>query len=120
MDVMASFGLTGRQAETILREARLTVNRNSIPQDINGPWYTSGIRMGTPAMTTLGMKEREMREIASLLVDLLKCAIPEIVEKTNAPSKAKAKVPQPMLQKTQERVNELLSHFPLYPELCID
>ena len=120
MDVTTSFGLTGRQVETLLREARLTVNRNSIPQDVNGPWYTSGIRMGTPAMTTLGMKSKEMREIASILVELLKVATPEIVEKTGALSRAKAKVPLPMLQKAQERVRSLLLDFPLYPELCID
>ena len=49
------YGLTGRQAETALREAGITLNRNVIPFDPNGSWYTSGARIGTPAVTTLGM-----------------------------------------------------------------
>ena len=53
-DVAASFGLTGRQAESALLEAGVVTNRNSVPRDANGAWYTSGIRMGTPALTTLG------------------------------------------------------------------
>jgi glycine hydroxymethyltransferase len=120
MDVMKSFQLTGRQAETLLREAGLTMNRNSIPQDVNGAWYTSGVRMGTPALTTLGMKEHEMGEIASIIVDLLKGAKPEIVEKTGQPSKAKASVDRRVLQNAKERVAHLLKQFPLYPELVID
>jgi glycine hydroxymethyltransferase len=120
MDMMKSFHLTGRQAESILREARLTVNRNAIPQDANGPWYTSGVRIGTPAITTLGMHKEEMREIASIIVDLLKETKPEIVENTKLPSRAKAVVPPKILQRSQERVAELLSRFPLYPEVVID
>src|SRR6266545_2024327 len=57
------FGLSGRQAESALREAGVTVNRNVIPYDPNGAWYTSGVRVGTPAATTLGMGPAEMREI---------------------------------------------------------
>ena len=53
-DVAASFGLTGRQAESALLEAGVVSNRNSVPRDVNGAWYTSGIRLGTPALTTLG------------------------------------------------------------------
>ncbi|MBF0246238.1 MAG: hypothetical protein HQL31_13390, partial [Planctomycetes bacterium] len=59
-----SFGLTGRQGENALREAGITLNRNSIPFDPNGAWYTSGLRLGTPALTTLGMGREEMKEIA--------------------------------------------------------
>jgi len=55
VDVAGSFGPTGRQAESALRECRFTLNRNSLPGDVNGPWYTSGLRIGTPAVTTLGM-----------------------------------------------------------------
>src|SRR6187401_3185423 len=51
---VTSFGLTGRQAETALLEAGVVTNRNSIPADPNGAWYTSGIRFGTPALTTRG------------------------------------------------------------------
>ena len=118
MDVMKSFGLTGRQAESVLREARLTANRNAIPQDANGPWYTSGVRLGTPAATTLGMKPPEMREIASIIIDLLKDAKPEIVE--NKPSRAKALIPLPSKQRAGERVSALLNRFPLYPDIVID
>jgi glycine hydroxymethyltransferase len=114
MNVAKSFHLTGRQAETILREAKLTVNRNAIPRDIHGAWYTSGIRMGTPATTTLGMKQAQMKEIASIIFDLLKEA------KTDANSKAKAQVPSQVMHRAQSRVADVLKEFPLYPELMID
>lgn len=120
LDVMKSFSLTGRQAESVLREARLTANRNAIPEDVNGPWYTSGVRLGTPATTTLGMKQEEMREIASILTELLRQATPEIVAKTGAPSKAKAHIAPAALSRARARVGELLKAFPLYPELFID
>jgi len=115
-----SFGLTGRQAETLLTEANLTVNRNSIPRDVNGPWYTSGIRLGTAALTTLGMKQTQMKEVASIIYDLLKEAQPALDEKTGAPSRAKASVPKNVLHRAKERVADLLKGFPLYPELVID
>lgn len=120
MDVASSFGLTGRQAESLLREARLTVNRNAIPRDINGPWYTSGIRVGTPATTTLGMKEPEMKEIAQIIYSLLKGAEVLVDEKTKSPSRAKARVPDSAMHRAQQSVADLLRHFPLYPELVID
>lgn len=120
MDVASTFKINGRQAESLLREAKLTANRNAIPRDPNGPWYTSGIRLGTPATTTLGMTPREMKEIASIVVDLLKEAKPEMVEKSGLPSRAKAKVPVQVMRRAQERVADLLRHFPLYPELIID
>lgn len=114
MNVAKTFQLTGRQAETALREAKLTVNRNAIPRDVNGAWYTSGIRMGTPAMTTLGMKEPQMKEIASIIYDLLK------ETKGEGDSKAKVKVAPQVVQRAQERVADLLKDFPLYPDLIID
>jgi glycine hydroxymethyltransferase len=114
MDVAKTYGLNGRMAESILREAHLTVNRNSIPEDQNGAWYTSGIRLGTPALTTLGMKEDEMKEIAKLIHTLLKSTTP--IEG----SKAKALAPPDLLFSTQNEVKQLLSKFPLYPELTID
>lgn len=120
MDVASSFGLTGRQAETLLREARLTVNRNSIPRDVNGAWYTSGVRIGTPAVTTLGMKSAEMEEIASILYDLLKGAKPDVVAKTGLPSKSQAQVEPFHMHRAQKRVAEVLERFPLYPELVIE
>jgi glycine hydroxymethyltransferase len=114
MDVMSTFGLTGRQAETLLRQAHLTVNRNSIPLDVNGPWYTSGIRMGTPATTTLGMKPAQMQEIAKITVSVLKHAKPEGV------SKAKATLDPAHMEQARAQVKQLLQKFPLYPELLID
>ncbi len=120
INIAASFGLTGRQAETLLAEANLTVNRNAIPRDANGPWYTSGVRLGTPAMTTLGMKPPQMKEIASIICDLLKEAKPAQDPKTGGPSRAKTEVPPQILHRSQERVADLLKGFPLYPELVID
>lgn len=120
MDVASTFQMNGRQAELLLRDAHLTVNRNSIPRDPNGAWYTSGVRMGTAAMTTLGMGASEMREIGSIVYDLLKGAEPFRDEKTGVASKAKIQVSKDLLTKSQERVAELLKGFPLYPEIVID
>ncbi|MBI3900515.1 MAG: serine hydroxymethyltransferase, partial [Chlamydiia bacterium] len=117
IDTATSFQLTGRQAETVLSEAHLTVNRNSIPHDPNGPWITSGIRVGTPAITTLGMKEKEMAEIAAILVSLLQAAKP--ITENGALSRSKAEADPQTLQKVRGRIVDLLSHFPLYPELVI-
>ncbi len=120
MDVAASFGLTGRQAETALREAKCTVNRNAIPFDVNGAWYTSGIRMGTPALTTLGMKEKEMEQIAACIVELMKGTKPAPAEKEGEKSRAKVEIDSHVLSSVQRKIGELLGSFPLYPELMID
>lgn len=120
MDVSKTFGLNGRQAEGLLREAKLTANRNSIPRDPHGPWYTSGVRMGTPATTTLGMGPHEMKEIGSIIYDLLKEAKIGVANKTGEPSKSKAEVPSATMHRTHKRVAEILERFPLYPELLID
>ena len=119
-NVASTFGLTGRQAESALREGKITVNRNSVPFDPNGPWYTSGIRVGTPALTTLGMKEIEMEHIADLIVDLLKATKAAISEKSNELSRAKVHIDPHALAAIKKRVAELLSAFPLYPELVMD
>lgn len=113
------FGLTGRQAETALREAGLTVNRNSVPFDPNGPWYTSGIRLGTPASTTRGMGLTEMEEIAEIAYSVLSNAKSKMSEKTNTPSKALVEVVPGVLQSAKERVRNLLDRYPLYPELVV-
>lgn len=118
IDVMQSFGLTGRQAETLLREAGFTVNRNSVPFDPNGAWYTSGVRIGTPAITTLGMKEKEMEEIATWIYELLKAAKPVADQKGNM--RSKAAVEPAVLNRVKNGVHALLRRFPLYPELVID
>ena len=70
-DVAASFGLTGRQAESALLEAGVVTNRNSVPRDPNGAWYTSGIRLGTPALTTLGFGPEELDEVADVIATVL-------------------------------------------------
>ncbi len=116
---LTRFGITGRHAETALRQAHLTVNRNAIPFDTNGPWYTSGIRVGTPAMTTLGMGQEEMRIIADIIVDVLSHTKPAMA-KSGQPSKAACTVEPAMLAKCQRRVKELLSGFPLYPEIPLE
>lgn len=115
-DVASTFGLTGRQAESALREAKMTVNRNSIPFDVNGPWYTSGVRIGTPALTTLGMKEKEMQWIADLIVELLKATKP-VVETGKEASRSKVEIDRKVLAHVQKGLAELLCSFPLYPEL---
>lgn len=117
---LTDLGITGRQAEKVLREAYLTVNRNAIPNDHNGPWYTSGVRIGTPAMTTLGMGAAEMREIADIIALVLKNTKPAAGEKTGQPSKANYTIPADIIEKAHARVKDLLSRYPLYPEIVID
>jgi len=70
MDVFQK-GMTGQQAETILGEVGIAVNKNAIPFDANPPLKASGVRIGTPSVTTRGMSEPEMDEIGSLLADVL-------------------------------------------------
>ncbi len=67
VDVKSSVGLTGKSAELILDTVNITCNKNTIPNDSEKPMITSGIRLGTPALTTRGMKEKEMQEVAILL-----------------------------------------------------
>lgn len=114
---LTSLGLTGRQGETALRQGHLTVNRNAIPFDPNGAWYTSGLRIGTPAITTLGLGKEEMHEIADVIYDLLTHSKPAISAKTGLAGKAQVEVEEQTLTRAKSRVKELLSKFPLYPEL---
>lgn len=114
------FGLNGRQAETLLRECGITLNRNALPFDKNGPWYTSGLRLGTPAVTTLGMGVGEMKEIASIIALVLKNAKPVVLTKGEHQgqlSKNKAKAPEAVIEEARNRVQSLLDRFVLYPEL---
>ena len=60
-------GITGKQAEKALEEAGITVNKNMVPFDPQKPWVASGIRIGTPAVTTRGMKEKDMEVIAEMM-----------------------------------------------------
>lgn len=120
---VTTLGLTGRQAESVLRECGITLNRNSLPFDINGPWYTSGLRLGTPALTTLGMGKEEMKEIAAIVKLVLEAAKPTTIEKgANAgkPSKANYEIDPKVIEESRNRVQSLLNKFVLYPEIDLD
>lgn len=119
-DVMSSFGLTGLQAEKALREGGLTVNRNSIPHDPNGAWYTSGVRIGTPALTSLEMKGEEMQQVGMMIADLLKGTRPAYSEKLQGKSRVNVEIDPNVLARVQMQVKDLLDQFPLYPEIVID
>lgn len=67
-----SLNLTGKTAEHVLDEIGITVNKNTVPFDTEGPFVTSGIRVGTPAVTTRGFKEEDMREVGRIIAELLK------------------------------------------------
>jgi glycine hydroxymethyltransferase len=112
MDVAASFGLTGRQAESALLDAGVVTNRNSVPGDPNGPWYTSGVRLGTPALSTLGFGEAEMDEVASIIVDALRATVP-----ASTTSKAKYTIDAPVAEASRRRCSELLAGHRLYPQI---
>jgi glycine hydroxymethyltransferase len=64
-------GLTGKEAEEALHRVGITVNKNAVPGDPQKPWVTSGVRIGTPALTTRGMGEAEMRRIGELIAGVL-------------------------------------------------
>lgn len=97
VDLKNSKGLTGQAVEKALDKAGITVNKNGIPYDTEKPMVTSGIRIGTPAVTTRGMKEKEMEEIGNFIL--------ETIENINDDKK---------LSEIKERVKELCLRFPLY------
>ena len=120
---IGSYGLTGRQAESAVREANVTLNRNSIPFDPNGAWYTSGLRFGTPALTSRGMGATEMVEIASIMASVLSATTPRAIFRGRLAgqlSKARATTDTETTTTARYRVAELLSTFPLYPDLDLD
>ncbi|WP_213422234.1 serine hydroxymethyltransferase [Bhargavaea massiliensis] len=94
---LRSVGITGKVAEHVLDEAGITVNKNTIPFDTEKPFVTSGIRIGTPAVTSRGFKEEEMKEIGAIMAKLLKNHEDESVK-----------------QEAKERVAALTAKFPLY------
>jgi len=89
--------ISGKQAETLLDDVGITVNKNTIPYDPESPFVTSGIRVGTPAVTTRGMEEKEMEEIAGIISYIIK----------NPDEKEEART----------RVRRLCADFPLYSEI---
>ncbi|MQA33608.1 glycine hydroxymethyltransferase [Modestobacter roseus] len=110
MDVRSS-GLTGRQAESALLDAGLVTNRNAVPADPNGPWYTTGVRLGTPALTTRGFGEAEMAEVGDLIADVL--------DNTQAEgdSKVKYRLDEAVAGRVRARAAEIVGAHPLYPEV---
>ena len=117
---VAGFGINGRQAESALIDCGITLNRNALPFDPNGPWYTSGLRIGTPAVTTLGMGPEEMKEIASIISFVLRNTRPAKItkgEKAGTLSKSKAVTDKDAKAQAIERVHNLLGRFVLYPQL---
>ena len=93
-------GLTGKEAEHLLDEIGITANKNTIPFDPASPFVTSGVRLGTPALTTRGLKEDDMKEIADIIATVLQ----------NPEDTAKH-------QDAAKRVAALCEKYPLYPNL---
>ena len=91
--------LTGKRADQLLGMAHITVNKNSIPNDPESPFVTSGIRLGTPAITTRGFKEKESTQVANLIADVL-----------DQPDDEKN------IALVKNKVNELTRQFPVYSE----
>jgi glycine hydroxymethyltransferase len=91
-------GLTGKAAEKALDLAGITVNKNTVPKETQSPFVTSGVRIGTPAVTTRGMREPEMERIADLIDQVLMSA-----EDASVAARVK------------EEVRTLANAFPLYP-----
>lgn len=94
---LTAFDITGKDAEKILDEANITVNKNGIPFDKRSPLVTSGIRLGTPALTTRNMKENEMEEVASYILEVLKSGGDNTV-----------------IRNVREKVIKLCAKFPLF------
>jgi glycine hydroxymethyltransferase len=115
---VSTFGLTGRQAESALLDAGIVTNRNSIPRDPNGAWYTSGIRVGTPALTSRGFGADDFDRVAELMVDVLAATTPSAAA-SGAASKAKYDVAPGVAEKTKAAAEELLAANPLYPGLTL-
>ena len=115
LDVAATFGLTGRQAESALLEAGVVTNRNSIPGDANGAWYTSGIRLGTPALTTLGMAESDMDEVADVIATALRATT--AASTSTGTSQARYVLDAGVGERCRARCAELLAAHPLYPQV---
>jgi len=91
-------GITGKEAEKALEEVNITVNKNTIPFDPNKPFIASGIRLGTPALTTRGMKEPEMKQIAKMIA--------AVIREPNS---------EELKSRVRKEVAELAERFPLYP-----
>jgi glycine hydroxymethyltransferase len=96
---LRSWDLTGKEAEKLLEEAGITVNKNTIPYDPQSPFVTSGVRMGTAALTTRGMKQEEMVKIGEVIASVLK-----------------SKGDKDVLEKAKETTQEISQSFPLFQQ----
>ncbi|HIK26447.1 MAG TPA: serine hydroxymethyltransferase [Thermosynechococcus sp. M46_R2017_013] len=97
---LRSVNLTGKEADRLMGEINITTNKNTIPFDPASPFVTSGLRLGTPALTTRGFTETEFREIAEIISDRLQAPTDEAIK-----------------NRCRERVAALCTKFPLYPHL---
>ncbi len=113
---VSGFGLTGRQAESALLDSGIVTNRNAIPRDPNGAWYTSGVRIGTPALTSRGFGAADFDRVGELIVDVLTATSPTTAA-SGATSKAKYAIADGVAAKTHDAAAELLEANPLYPGL---
>ena len=114
------FGLNGRQAEAALRSAGITLNRNVVPDESNGAWYTSGLRLGTPAVTTLGMGPDDMAEVADVIATVLRSTRPGVIasgDRRGLPSLVRYELDTGVTEAARTRVADLLDRHPLYPEI---
>jgi glycine hydroxymethyltransferase len=115
---VSTFGLTGRQAEAALLDAGIVTNRNAVPVDPNGAWYTSGVRIGTPALTSRGFGADEFDKVAELIVTVLRNTTPAIAS-SGQPGKAKYVLAEGVAESTKAASAELLDANPLYPGLAL-
>ena len=112
------FGLNGRQAEAAVRTAGITLNRNVVPTETNGAWYTSGLRLGSAAVTTLGMGADEMREIGDTLAGVLRATSPGVVAagaNLGKPSLVNFRLEGAVADAARSRMMDLLERHLLYP-----
>ncbi len=114
---VTSFGLTGRQAESALLDAGIVTNRNAVPADPNGAWYTSGVRLGTPALTTRGFGAGDFDRVAELIIEVL--ANTEAAGGPTGLSKAKYTLADGVADRVRAASAELLAANPLYPGLTL-
>jgi glycine hydroxymethyltransferase len=115
---VSGFGLTGRQAESALLDSGIVTNRNAVPADPNGAWYTSGVRIGTPALTTRGFGADEFDRVADLIVNVLRNTTPATTS-AGQPGKAKYVLADGVAEATKAASAELLSENPLNPGLTL-